>query len=163
MHAVCDEHGSHSFKSDGWPARRPRVQEVISDQEKEYQQTELEGHQHVNARGILARTQCWHCQQSVPCPFESGRRRWGGFEDRKAVQTGITLADGREWKCMHDICISWSNSWLLYSVSSWSVSLPCAQYYSNVNDGRLNEGWYVQCICAHLMHNWNQHRHAVWK
>jgi len=58
MHAVCDEHGSHSFKSDGWPARRPRVQEVISNEEKKYQQTELGGHQHVNARGILARTPC---------------------------------------------------------------------------------------------------------
>jgi hypothetical protein len=22
-------------------------------------------------------------------------------------------------------------------------------------------GPYIQCICAHLMHNWNQHRHAV--
>ena len=38
MYAVYDEHGSHSFKSDGWPARRPRMQEVISDQEKEYRQ-----------------------------------------------------------------------------------------------------------------------------
>ena len=89
MHAVCDEYGSHSFKSDGWLARRPRVQEVISDQEKEYQQIELGGHQHVNARGILARTPCRHCPHSVPCPFESGRRRRGGFEDRKAARQGL--------------------------------------------------------------------------
>ena len=53
MHTVCDEHSSHSFKSDGWPAHRPRVQEVISDQQKKYQQTELWGHQHVNAQGLL--------------------------------------------------------------------------------------------------------------
>jgi len=65
MHAVCDEHSSHLFNSDGWPAQRQRVQEVISDQENEYQQAELRGHQHVNARGILARTPCLHSPHSV--------------------------------------------------------------------------------------------------
>ena len=30
MHAVCDEHGSHSFKSDGLPAHRPWTHEVMS-------------------------------------------------------------------------------------------------------------------------------------
>ena len=29
MHAVCDEHGSHSFKSDGLPAHRPWMYEVV--------------------------------------------------------------------------------------------------------------------------------------
>jgi len=30
MHAVCDEHGSHSFKTDGLPAHRPWMHEVMS-------------------------------------------------------------------------------------------------------------------------------------
>ena len=30
MHAVCDEHGTHSFKSDGLPAHRPWMHEVMS-------------------------------------------------------------------------------------------------------------------------------------
>ena len=30
IHAVCDEHGSHSFKSDGLPAHRPWMYEVMS-------------------------------------------------------------------------------------------------------------------------------------
>jgi len=30
MHTVCDEHGSHSFKSDGLPVHRPCMHEVMS-------------------------------------------------------------------------------------------------------------------------------------
>jgi len=30
MHAVCDEHGSHLFKSDGLPTHRPCIHEVMS-------------------------------------------------------------------------------------------------------------------------------------
>jgi len=30
IHAVCDEHNSHSFKSDGLPAHRPWMHEVMS-------------------------------------------------------------------------------------------------------------------------------------
>jgi len=146
MHSVCDEHGSHSFKSDGWLARRPGMQEVILDQEKEYQQAELGGHQHVNARGILARTPCQHCPHSVSFEFPSGQQCRGGFEDRKAGQTWITLADGREWKCMHNICISCSNSWLLCSISSLSMSLPCTQHHLNANDGLLNEVWSLRTM-----------------
>jgi len=61
------------------------MKEVISDEEKENQRAELGGHQHLNARGILARTPCQHFSHSVPCPFEFpwGRRRQADFEDQK--------------------------------------------------------------------------------
>jgi len=91
MHAVCDEHSSHSFKSDGSPEKRPWMQEVISDKEKENRRVELGGHQHLNARGILARTPCRHCPHSVPCSFGflSDRRRQPDFEDRKRTRQEI--------------------------------------------------------------------------
>ena len=39
---------------------------------------------------------------------------------------------------------------------------PCAQRYSNTNDGRLNAGsWWHACISAYLMHNSTQYRHTV--
>ena len=59
------------------------------DEETQNQRTELGGHQHLNARGILARTRCRHCPQSVPCPFGSflsDRWRQSDFEDHKRAQ-----------------------------------------------------------------------------
>jgi len=47
--------------------------------------------------------------------------------------TETTLADGREWKCMHDMCISHSNYWLLCSILFLSVSY--GQRCLNTNDG----------------------------
>jgi len=41
------------------------------DEETENQRAELGGHQHLNARGILARTRCRQCPRGVPCPFGS--------------------------------------------------------------------------------------------
>jgi len=38
------------------------------DEETENQRAELGGYQHLNARGILARTRCWQCPHGVPFP-----------------------------------------------------------------------------------------------
>jgi len=41
------------------------------DEEKENQRTEVRGHPHLHARGILVRTPCQHCPHSVSYPFGS--------------------------------------------------------------------------------------------
>ena len=64
MNAVCDEHGNHSC------AQTMDVRSDV-DEETENQRAELGGHQHLNARGILARTRCRQCPHGVPCPFGS--------------------------------------------------------------------------------------------
>ena len=59
------------------------------DEETENQRTELGDPQHLNARGILARTRCRQCPHCVPCPFGSflsDRWRQPDFEDRKRAR-----------------------------------------------------------------------------
>ena len=59
------------------------------DEKTENQRAELGGHQHLNARGILARTRCRQCPHGVPCPFGSflsDRKRQTDFKDRKRAR-----------------------------------------------------------------------------
>jgi len=70
--------------------------------------------------------------------------------------TEITLADGREWKCMDNMCISQSNSWLLCSILLYPVSLwfKVSAVQIEMMD-RLNEGWslhtmYICLFCVWL-------------
>ena len=42
MHVVCDEHGSHSFKSEGLPAHRPWMYEVMSTRRQKISEQNLE-------------------------------------------------------------------------------------------------------------------------
>jgi len=59
------------------------------DEETENQRAELKGHQHLNARGILARIRCWQCPHGMPCPFRSFPSDcWHqpDFEDRKRAR-----------------------------------------------------------------------------
>ena len=73
---------------------------------------------------------------------------WGS----KTVSTGITLDDGREWKCMHDTCISQSNSWLLCSILLLSVSLPLQSALFRYKQWSFKRRVVpIQCISAHLM------------
>ena len=55
------------------------------DEETENQRAELGGHQHLNARGILARTRCRQCVHGVSCPFGSFLSD-SDFEDRKRAR-----------------------------------------------------------------------------
>jgi len=56
------------------------------------------------------------------CQTDDATWFWGS----KTGPTEITLTDSREWKRMHDMCISpsQSNSWLLCSILLLPVSLP---------------------------------------
>jgi len=126
------------------------------DEETENQRAELGGHQHLNARGILVRTRCRHrhtvclALSDHSCQTDDTNLilRITNRPDR------ITLADGREWKCMHDMCKSQSNSWLLCShfiIASVSALMVSAVQIQMMD--RLNEGWslhtmHICTICA---------------
>ena len=76
--------------------------------------------------GVVARKPCGHCPHSVLRTFQIpvGRQwRWCDFGDQEVGQTGITLTDDKEWKCMCYICMSASNSWIPCSTLSWTASL----------------------------------------
>jgi len=72
--------------------------------------------------------------------------------------TETTLAFGREWKCMHNMCISQFNSWLLCSILSLPVSL---QLWSALFKYEwwivwTKGGLCIQCISAHFVHDWTR-------
>jgi len=110
------------------------------DKEKENQRAELEDHQHLNARGILARTPCQYCPHSVPCPFRSFLSdlwrhlilRIGDRPDRNYPRCGNA--------CTTCACLSPTPGF--FNPFYYCQCLcPYGQRCSDTNDGRLNEGW----------------------
>jgi len=81
MYAVCDEHSSHSFKSDGSPVQRPWIQEEISDEEKENQPSPFKciGYSCTHTMSTL------FTQRTLPFQIPVGRHQ-PDFEDRKQSQ-----------------------------------------------------------------------------
>ena len=73
---------------------------------------------------------------------------WGS----KTGPTETTLADGREWKYIHNMSISQSNSWLLCSILLLPVSLPLwsALFRYKWWIVWTKGGLYIQCISAHF-------------
>jgi len=131
----------------------------------------IAGHQHVNACCILAHTPCgyWPHSVSPPCQIPVGRqRRQGDFGNQKAGTTVITLADGREWKRMYDICIFRSKSWLLiyiyiyiYKLTlSWIIIISVRRsdktisliYRINLNSGDF-------CFTKYYLNGFRNHKY----
>jgi len=96
------------------------------DKETENQRAELRGHQHLNARGILARTLCRHCPHGVPCPFRSflsDRWRQPDFEDRKRARQKFP--------------------WLM--AENGNACTTCG--YLSLTPGFFAPFYYCQCLC----------------
>jgi len=98
------------------------------DEETENQRAELGGHQHLNARGILARTWCQHCPHGVPCPFRTFLSdQWcqPNFEDRK---------------------LAWQKSPSLMAENG-NACTTCA--YLSPTPGFFAPFYYCQCLCPY--------------
>ena len=103
MPAVCDEHGSHSFKSDGLPAHRPWMHEVMLTKRQK-----ISGRTRRPSISECTWYSCTHMVSAVSTrrvlsfwiiPVRPMTTTW--FWGSQTGPTETTLADGREWKHVH--------------------------------------------------------------
>jgi len=82
------------------------------------------------------------------------------------LQTGpteTTLADGRDWKWMHNMYTSQSNSWFLGSILLLSLSLPSwsALFRYKWWIVWTKGGLCIQYISSHFVYDWTRQRYTV--
>jgi len=150
MHAVCDEHSSSNLMG---CQRTDHGCTKGCQQVDRNQRAKLGGHQHLNARGILARTQCWQCPHGVPCPFGSFLSdQWHqpDFEDHKRARQKLPLLMAENGNaCMTcAYLIPTPGFFAPFFIASVSVLMVSAVQIQMMD--RLNEGWslYTMYICT---------------
>jgi len=141
MHAVCDEHGSHSFKSNGLPAHRPWIHEVMSTRRQKIsgQNSEVIS---IRIHVVFLHAHGVDTVHGVPCPFGSflsDQWRQPDFEDRKRVRQklpSLMAEDGNTCTT----CTYCSSTPAFFAPFYYCQCLcPYGQRCSDTNDGSFEQ------------------------
>jgi len=159
MHAVCDEHGSHLFKSDGLPAHRPwihhwkwcrRVDRKSAGRTRRPSTFKCTWYSCTHTMSAL------FTQRALPFQIISVRLMTPpDFEDRKWVWQKLPALMAENWNACTTCAYLNPTPGFFAPFYYCQFLYPYGQRCSDTNDGRLNEGWslhtiYICTFCAWL-------------